>query len=138
MNKMQAEKKFSYALNNSEAEYENYFLSNFFDFNYTYIDETCIIEFEVEEYMYNSNKMLHGGVAAFALDASMGHLCKNIVGKSATIEMKVQYLRAVNGGTMVCKASFLKKGKNISYLESKLEDEQGKLIAMATATFIKI
>lgn len=138
MNKIQAEKKFSYALKNSEAEYENYFLSNFFDFNYAYINETCIIEFEVEEYMYNSNKMLHGGVAAFALDASMGHLCKNIVGKSATVEMKVQYLRAVNSGKMVCKASFLKKGKNISYLESKLENEQGKLIAMATATFMKI
>lgn len=138
MDKSVVSKKFSNALEHSEQVYEKFFLAKFFDLTFSYGDETCKIEFQVEDFMLNPNSFLHGGVTAFVIDTSMGHLCKKVVGNCVTIEMKVQYLRPIQVGKIVCEAHFLKKGKKISFLEADVRDLEGNLLAQATATFAKI
>lgn len=138
MNKLVADQKYTEAIENSDYDYEKYFLAKFFDLKFEYTDETCKVEFEVEDFMYNPHLILHGGVIAFALDVSMGHLCKKIVGAAVTAEMKVQYFKAVKTGRLSCEAKFLKKGRRISFLESRMTDSEGNLIAMATGTFAMV
>jgi len=138
MNKNVLNEKFTKALENCEDEYENYFLAKLFDLKFNYEEETCTIEFDVEEFMYNPHLILHGGVIAFVLDVSMGHLCKKIIGQAVTVEMKVQYFKAVKTGKLISEATFLKKGRRISFLESKMKDTEGNLIAMATGTFAMV
>ena len=48
--------------------------------------------------------------------------------------MKIQYLRPVNGGTVTCEGRFIKKGRTLSFMESR-SDDAGKLAAIATATW---
>ncbi|WP_017755119.1 PaaI family thioesterase [Calidifontibacillus oryziterrae] len=138
MNKLVADEKYTKAKENCDNDYEKYFLARFFDLNFTYTDETCTVEFEVEDFMHNPHQILHGGVISFVLDVSMGHLCKKIVGAALTAEMKVQYFKAVKSGKLICEAKFLKKGRRISFLESRMWDSEGNLIAMATGTFAMI
>jgi acyl-CoA thioesterase len=127
--------KFEEAVASHELDYEKYFLSRFFDLKFEYRDEICIVEVPVEDYMYNTHGNLHGGVISFILDMSMAHLCRKFLGRAVTIEMKTQYLSAVNSGIVRCTAAFLKKGKTIVHAESRMSDQDGKPIAHATATF---
>lgn len=138
MNKEIVNEKFKNAIETSESEFGKYFLSKFFDLDVSYTEDTCTVEFDVEDFMYNPMGVLHGGVIAFVLDNSMGHLCKKVIGAAVTVEMKVQYMKAIKTGKLTCTAMFLKKGRNISFLESKMFDGDGNIVALATGTFAKV
>ena len=138
MNKELAMKKFEDALINHKSEFEKFFLVRFFDLKFTYDDETCTVEVPVEDYMYNPFGSLHGGIISFILDASMGHLCNKKIGAAVTLELKTQYLKPVKSGTIKCQASFLKQGRKIVSLESRMTDEAGDLIAIGTATWMRV
>ena len=97
--------------------------------------EELKITFDVNDMLLNPQGSLHGGVIAAVMDISMGHLLNKTVGKGATIEMKIQYLRPLNQGRVTCEGRFIKKGRTLSFMESRLSDQAGKLAAVATATW---
>jgi len=138
LNKTEIDEKNTYKPETCENVYEKDFLTKLFDLQFLYVDETCKIEFNVEDFMHNPLHVLHGGVIAFILDTAMGHLCKKEIGTAVTVEMKVQYFKGVSAGKLTCEAKFLKKGRSIQFLESKMTDSEGNLLAMATGTFAKI
>ena len=95
-----------------------------------------MVEFEVKDFMYNPQGSLHGGIIALALDVSMGHLIHHVTGEGgATLEMKIQYLRRITSGRLRCSARFLRQGRTVSFLETRMWDGAGELAAIATATF---
>lgn len=101
-----------------------------------YEADSCRVRLPVSPHTHNPVGMLHGGVLATALDVSMGHLIHHVTGKGgSTVEMKIQYLRPVTEGTVVCEGRFLKQGRRLSFMESRATSEDGKLIAVATATW---
>ena len=104
-------------------------------FQISYPDDTCRVEFPVQDFMYNPQGSLHGGIIALAMDVSMGHLLNRLQGPGATLEMKVQYLRPVRGNNAVATGRVLRRGREIAFLESRLIDDEGKLAAMATSTW---
>lgn len=137
MNKELAARKFQDALDQHENVFEKFFLARFFDLRFQYEDERCIVKVPVEDYMFNPQGSLHGGIIGFILDVSMGHLCRKILGAAVTVEMKVQYLRPVKQGIITCEASFLKKGSKLISLESRMMDEDNKLVALGTSTWFR-
>lgn len=137
MNEQIARERFATALAEHEPEFERFFLARFFGLRITYGDDVCRIDLPAADYMSNPQGSLHGGVIAFALDVSMGHLCHHVLSTAVTLEMKTQYLRPVNGPCW-CEARFLKKGRRIVYLESRMFDEQERLVAVATSTWSRI
>jgi uncharacterized protein (TIGR00369 family) len=130
-----ARSAFEEAIAIKHHEFGSFFLSRFFQLDITYGDETCLVTLPVHEYMYNPQGSFHGGVIGFALDVAMGHLLKRFVGAGVTLEMKVQYLRALKRGVVSCEARLLKKGRSICYLEARMTNELGALIAVATSTW---
>ncbi|GAB7388624.1 PaaI family thioesterase [Bacillaceae bacterium] len=138
MDKETVRRNFESALENHANEFEKFFLARFFDLRISYEDERCIVEVPVADYMFNPQGSLHGGVIAFILDVSMGHLCKKVLGTAVTLEMKVQYFRPVQSGLVRCEASFLKKGKKVVSLQSKMYDAKGELAAFATGTWHRL
>lgn len=138
MNNTGIDEKNTSAQETCENVYEKDFLTKLFDLHFRYTNETCTVDFNVDDFMHNPLGVIHGGVIAFILDAAMGHLCKKEIGTAVTAEMKVQYLKAVNAGKLQCEAKFLKKGRSLQFLESRLTDLEGNLIAMATGTFVKV
>ncbi len=127
---------FEEALRTQRPDFGTFFLARLFGLDISYTDETCIVEVPVRDFMFNPQGSLHGGVIAFALDVSMGHLIKKTVGRPGiTLEMKTQYLRPAVSGHVRCEGRFLRRGRTINYLESRMTDEEGKLLAIATSTW---
>ena len=118
-----------------KQDFGEFFLVKLYGMDVTYTDEECRITFEVKDFMHNPQGGLHGGVIAFVLDISMGHLLYRRSGPGATLEMKVQYLSVARSGRLTCAARFLRHGKSISALRSELLDAKGEMIAYGTSTW---
>lgn len=136
MDEIATREAFETALSTYRPGFETFFLSRLFGLSFAYTDETCRIEFPVREFMFNPQGTLHGGVAAFVLDVAMGHLLKRVTGTpGATLEMKVQYLAPLRPPHAVCEGRFLRKGRNIAFLEARILDAENTLAALATSTW---
>jgi uncharacterized protein (TIGR00369 family) len=136
MHEHAARSAFETALATHVPAFETFFLARLLGAEISYTQESCIVEIPVHDFMYNPQGSLHGGVIAFALDVSMGHLIHHTIGRAAiTLEMKIQYIRPALSGRVRCEGRFLKRGRNISYLESRMTDADGKLVAVATSTW---
>jgi len=126
-----------------EQAFETFFFARFLGLNFEYLPakapdadkEVCRLTFEVTDMLRNPQGSLHGGVMASAMDISMGHLVNKIAGAGATIELKVQFMRPVMEGLVTCEGRFTKKGRSLSFMESRLMGPDGKLAALATATW---
>lgn len=140
---VEARKRLDRALDDHEQAFETFFLARFLDLSFAYLPadaadadkETCRLTFPVTDMLKNPQGSLHGGMMASAMDISMGHLVAKVAGPGATIEMKVQFIRPVTGGTVTIEGSFTRRGRTLSFMESKLYGEDGKLAAHATATW---
>lgn len=126
---------FEQAIASYEQDFGKFFLARLFGLELSYTGETCRIDFDLKDFMFNPQGGLHGGISAFVLDISMGHLLHRSSGAGTTLEMKVQYLKAARAGRLTCTARFIRQGRSISFLRSELVDEQGELIAYATSTW---
>mgnify|MGYP000403179803 CR=1 FL=1 len=123
------------ATGESRQEFNSFFLSRLLGFEISYPDDACVVGFEVVPTLFNPQGSLHGGVLATAMDISMGHLLRHRAGAGATLEMKIQYVAPVIAGRVQCRASFLRQGRGISYLQSHAFRSDGELVAHATATW---
>ena len=135
MDENAARAAFEAALQTHRPGFGTFFLARFLGLEIDYADETCVVEFEIRDFMFNPQGSLHGGIIATVLDISMGHLLRRTGGAGMTLEMKTQYLRPVASGRVRCEARFLKRGRSVNYLESRMADADGKLVAVATSTW---
>jgi uncharacterized protein (TIGR00369 family) len=130
-----ARQAFDHALDHHDQVFGEFFLAKLLGFEISYPPEACRVEFPVQDFMFNPQGSVHGGIIALAMDVSMGHLLNRLQGPGATLEMKVQYLRPLRAGRAVATGSVLRRGGSIAFLESRLTDLNGELAAMATATW---
>ncbi len=127
---------FEHALAHYEQDFGTFFLARLFGLEIGFPDdETCVVTLDVKDFMFNPQGTLHGGVIAFMLDIAMGHLLKRSIGAGMTLEMKTQYLRPARAGRIRAEGRFLKKGRSINYLETRLFDAEGNLLAAANSTW---
>ena len=131
-----AQLAFARAIGDDRREFGNFFLTRLLGLEISYPDEECcVVELDVEDFMFNPQGSLHGGVIATVLDISMGHLLTHSIGPGMTLEMKTQFLRPARLGRLRAEGRFLKKGKAINYLETRLTDAAGSLLAVASSTW---
>ena len=134
---------FETALAEHEQAFERFFFARFLGLSFDYLPaeapdagkEVCRIRFEVTDMLRNPQGSLHGGAMASVMDISMGHLVNKVAGPGATIEMKIQFMKPVTGGTVTCEGRFLRRGRSLAFMESRLFGPDGKLAGMATATW---
>ena len=138
MDEQAARSAFELAIDTQKPLFEEFFLARLLGLRFEYVDEQCIISFEVKDFMFNPQGSLHGGIIATVLDISMGHLLNHLQGPGTTLEMKTQYVKAARQGTVKCYGEFIRQGRNISFLKSTMTDEDGATIAFATATWAKL
>ena len=128
----------SNADSSENQEFGSFYLSRFLGFNISYMIDSCEVRFDVLPPMFNPQGSLHGGIVATAMDVSMGHLLHQTTGSGATLEMNVKYLLPIFAENVTCKGSYLRQGKSISFLQSHMYKENGKLAAYASATWIPL
>jgi uncharacterized protein (TIGR00369 family) len=101
----------------------------------------AVFEMEVSERHHNPLDMVHGGVYCDLADAAMGwaYAATLSEGESfTTIELKVNFLRAVRQETLTAEAKVVKAGSTLGYVECEVQDEQGRLVAKAASTCLKL
>jgi len=127
---------FESALADHDQTFGTFFLARLLGMEISYPDaDTCAVEMELKDFMFNPQGTFHGGLIATLLDISMGHLLKKSIGPGMTLEMKTQYLRPGRSGRIRAEGKFLKKGKTINYLEARLYDQENSLLAVANSTW---
>ena len=130
-----ARSAFEDALASYDQDFGKFFLVRLFGCEFDYVDGTCKVSFDLKDFMLNPQGGLHGGVTAFVLDISMGHLLWKKSGPGTTLEMKVQYASVARSGRLTATSRFIRHGRGISYLRAELMDDKGELIAFATSTW---
>lgn len=91
--------------------------------------------------LVNPHGVLHGGAVYVMVDYSMGGATMSVVPAGdlcATIEIKISYLASVRGGTLTAETQIIKQGRRVVFLESKVTDDAGKLVATASGSFAVI
>lgn len=116
-------------------EFGSFFLARLLGMTVSYEADACTVAFEAVPPLFNPQGTLHGGVLATAMDISMGHLLNQATGPGATLEIKVQYMAPVTAGPVQCRATFLRQGRSLSFLQSHATRADGALAAHATATW---
>lgn len=95
-------------------------------------------QYRVDPAHFNLNGTLHGGVLMALLDTAMGYaVVVRVVPQgriNAAAEMSTRFLAAVRAGVVTAEASVLKLGKRLATVEGRVTDENGLLVAVATAT----
>ncbi len=129
---------FDNALKTYDQDFGKFFLTRLFGMEFEHLEDECRIAFELKDFMFNPQGGLHGGVIAFALDISMGHLLRRKSGPGTTVEIKVQYLKAAKSGRVTAIGRFLRQGRTLSYMQAELLDDKGEKIAFATSTWMSV
>jgi molybdopterin converting factor subunit 1 len=95
------------------------------------------MEFTASEQFLNPAGVVQGGFITAMLDDTMGPAAVAQLGPgyfAPTLELKVSFLRPVGPGKLVADGRVVHLGKSIAFLEGSLEDDEGNLVATATAT----
>jgi uncharacterized protein (TIGR00369 family) len=82
--------------------------------------------------------VVHGGVLASLADTAGGFATYTAYPhgvRVATVEMKINYLEAVERGTVEADGRVLRSGKHISVVDCEIRDENRRLVGQALMTF---
>lgn len=82
---------------------------------------------------------VHGGFLATFADEVMGSCMATTLkdGESfTTAELKINYMRPVGKETINGEGDVIRRGRNIGFLEAKLTNSLGDLVATATSTVV--
>lgn len=97
--------------------------------------------------LLNPHGVLHGGAVYTMIDYSMGAATMAALPAGeicATIEIKVSYLAGVRPSgshatpTLTCETTIVKQGRNVVFLESRVADDSGAVVATASGSFAVI
>ena len=89
------------------------------------------------ESMCHSEGIVQGGFVAGWIDAIMALACMAKCGADVlvlTLEIKVNFLSSAKIGKLISTAKVIKNTKSIAFIEGKLENSEGQLIATGTCT----
>jgi uncharacterized protein (TIGR00369 family) len=88
--------------------------------------------------LLNSNGVVHGGVVFSAADAAIAVALLSLLKggeRIATIEMKINFVRAVEEEDVMAEARILHRGSRTAVGEATVCDSAGKLVAKGLATY---
>ena len=101
----------------------------------------AVFEMEAEERHHNPMGTLHGGIYCDLADAAMGFAYAATLAEGetfTTIELKINFLRAVRKATLTAEARVVKAGSTLGYIECEVKDYTGAMVAKATSTCMKL
>lgn len=95
------------------------------------------IEYRCGMHMCHSGGVAQGGFVTGWIDAAMAHAtmaATNFAYVPMSLEIKVSFFRPAAPGLVTAEAWIEQKGRSTVFLEGKLTDEAGHILAKATST----
>ncbi len=96
------------------------------------------VELVPKEVHQNIAGTIHGGVLSVIADSAMGLAFGTTMEKGqsfTTVEQKINYLRPVFEKTVRARGEVLQRGRTLGFMECRITDSDGKLVAFATSTY---
>jgi len=103
------------------------------------VDGKTQVVMKVTEQLKQFYGNVHGGVLAGLLDSAIAVAVNERLDSSegaSTVELKLNYLRPVNEGTLWAEGKIIQKGRRIIVGQGEIKDDSGNLVAFGTATFM--
>lgn len=100
-------------------------------------DGTIEVAFTASEAFVNPAGVIQGGFLAAMLDETMGPALVaglNPGDFAPTTDLHVQFLRPARPGRLLGRGRVVRRGKDVGFLAGELLDEDGAVVAVATAT----
>ena len=96
-----------------------------------------VLRMRVREHHKQVHGVVHGGVLAALADTAGGLASYTAASgpRVATIEMKINYLEAVAGGTVLADARVVRIGKHIAVVDCDIREANGRLVGKALMSF---
>ena len=101
----------------------------------------AVFEMEADERHHNPMGTLHGGVYCDLADAAMGYAYAATLADGetfTTVELKINFLGAVRKGKLTAEARVVRAGSALGYVECDVSDQDGRLVARAASTCMKL
>lgn len=101
----------------------------------------AVFAMDVDERLHNPLGTLHGGIYCDLADAAMGFAYAATLdeGESfTTVELKINFLRAIRKGRITADATVVKAGSSLGYVECDVKDDAGQLLARSASTCMKL
>lgn len=96
------------------------------------------LELDANQSHWSTAERAHGGVLFSLLDTALGRAVVSTLPEGrgcATLECKINFFRPVTEGKLSAKASVVTQTRHTAYAEGSIFDQQGRIVARATATF---
>lgn len=100
---------------------------------------TARFELQTRTEHFNPNDTVHGGILCDLADAAMGMAFASTLNEGeslATIELKINFFRPVRETRLTADAKVINRGRNTGYVECEITDQQKKLVAKASGTWM--
>jgi uncharacterized protein (TIGR00369 family) len=97
-----------------------------------------VLSMRVDARHLQIHDVVHGGVLAALADTAGGlatYMAYPRGMRAATIEMKINYLEAVKGGTVEADARVVRSGRHIAVVDCDVRDGDRRLVGKALMTF---
>lgn len=101
-------------------------------------DGRAVFRLDVHPRHKQIHGVVHGGILAALADTTGAIAAYTVIPKGveiATLELKINYLEPVPGGTVRAEAEVLRAGRNFIVVECEIYNESGSLAAKSTMTF---
>ena len=98
---------------------------------------TIEVAFTATDRFLNPTGVVQGGFLAAMLDDTLGPALMATLGPgefAPTTDLHVQFLRPAKPGRLVGRGRIVRRGRDVGFLAGELLDEQGAVVAVATAT----
>lgn len=103
--------------------------------------EESEVRIPITPVIHNTIKVPHGGIIATIADAAMGGLASRSVPDGfnvVTTNINISYIATTKNNELIARGRFVHKGRQTLVMECDIEDETGRKLAIATASFFII
>lgn len=102
---------------------------------------TATLALQVRKELMQNQGVVHGGAIASLIDTATAFAIISLLApreKVTTVDLSISYLRPAVGGPLRAIATVVRAGRRLFVVSAEVFDKQGKLIATALTTYIKI
>jgi len=102
---------------------------------------TATLHVNTRDELKQNKGLLHGGVIASLIDTAAAFAALTMLEESeqaATIDLTIHYLRPVTTGQINARATVLRAGRRLIFLDAEVFDESQTIVATALTTFARL
>ena len=96
------------------------------------------VRLPIEEKLTNAIGLVHGGAIFSSADSAVGMALIGMINRNeniSTLEMKINYMKPVNGREIIAEARIIHRGSQTAIGDGEVRDEDQNLVSKGLATY---